>query len=202
MKRLILLSMLISVAAGAPAAGKGVQAVEVCGESECRSVPARDLRGHRAFDWVFGGGSGVGGEVLPAGAEVWRVAVTVGAGDDEGQSEQLHQLVAPKAGYIRLDVAVGGSFDEAMGASYDGPRWERMSVGAARKWMEQTKGIAPLDRPTPDRDDAGQEATAGDPAPAAPSTAGASDDSLAWPLVLAGGVGVLATIALWRRRSG
>jgi hypothetical protein len=187
-KRLILLSMIVPLIGATPAAGKSLQDVEVCGESECESVPSRELHGHQAFDWVFGGGSGTGGEKLPAGAAVWRVSVTVGAGTDGNESEALRQMVAPRAGYIRLD--------DAIGPSHGAPRWERMSSTAAPKWVELTRGIAPLERPKPDR---GGDADAPTPGP---STAGAGDDSPAWPLALAGGLGLVAALALWRRRSG
>ena len=101
MKRLLLLSLLVLLAATVPAAAKSLKAVQVCGESECRSVPRSELRGHNAFGWVFGGGNGVGGELLPAGAERFRVAVTVGAGTDGRASEVIRLAVAPSAGYVR-----------------------------------------------------------------------------------------------------
>ena len=131
---------------------------------------------------------GVGGEALPAGAEVWRVSVTVGAGTDGSKGEVLRQMVAPTAGYIRLG--------DAMGSSYGHPRWERMTSAVAPEWVDLTTGIAPLERPEPPRDD-----PAGDRPPAGPATAGASDDSAAWRLVLLGGLGVVAALALWRRRA-
>jgi hypothetical protein len=179
MKRFLAPTVLVvCLAAPLAAVAKSVEAVEVCGEAACRSVPSSELHGHEAFDWVFGGGQGLIGDGPPASAPTWRANVTVGAGTDGSHSEVLRQIVAPSTGDIRLDSA-----------------WQEMSRQASRKWESLTRGLAPLPASSSARANADPaNSAAGD----SPSAGGAGDSTWIW--VAAAGLGIVGGVTLWRRR--
>jgi MYXO-CTERM domain-containing protein len=194
MKRLLPLVAALMFLTATPAAAKVIEAVELCGKSECRSLPKSELRGGHAHPWVFGGtAGGVAADAPPRTADRWRATITIGDGHEGGPIENFPQLVVPEAGYLRVDGA-----------------WQPMSTRAAREWTRVTKGIEPLPPPKPaakDHTEADQtdEANSVEPPPrpaddvsADQSGAGGTD---AWPWIAVGVAGLVALLAVRQRRS-
>jgi MYXO-CTERM domain-containing protein len=195
MKRFLPLLAALVFLTATPATAKVIEAVELCGKSECRSLPKSELRGGHSHPWVFGGtaASGVAADAPPRSAGRWRATITIGDGQAGGPIETFPQLVAPEPGYLRVDGV-----------------WRPMSTMASREWTRLTKGIEPLPPPKPAEKvhtETGQlDGASTDEPPPQPADEVSADQSGAggndaWPWIAVGAAGLVALLAVRRRRS-
>ena len=96
---IVLLAGALAALTPASAAGKNLQAMNICGPDACSEVPRDEL----ALDLVEGGGQ----SLPPAGGEPWyRVRVTVGGG---GGHESWWMVVLPQGGYTGFPNGPAGA---------------------------------------------------------------------------------------------
>jgi hypothetical protein len=178
MRRLTaVLVLALSLVAAAPATGKGVRSVEVCGASECRTLTHLAERGHEPSAWVFGGASvGAGLDRPSEPIRSWRASIGVMTGEGGHDTELLHQIVVPGQGFLRRDG-----------------QWQRMSAEAANRWAATTRGIAPLPAREHPSDAVGEDD---------PATGPVAADSAVWPWIAAAALGLAAFLSLRHRLGG
>lgn len=123
-RRLLLIAVVGSLVAAAPAAAKELRWVEVCGPSDCERTPGRQLAGEVLIfpPWVMSGAP----DDPPARAGRWlRVRVAV-----DGSRRRLRSVVMPKLGYAGGDQ--GGGY---------GYVWERLGRDARATYRRLGRGV-------------------------------------------------------------
>ena len=126
MKRLLLIAMLGSLVAAAPAAAKGLEWVEVCGPSDCQRTSGRQLEGQVLIfpPTVMSGAP----DDPPARAGKWlRVRVAVAGG-----RQIFRSILMPGLGYAGGDQGGGYGFV-----------WERLGRDARATYRRLGRGLVP-----------------------------------------------------------
>ena len=123
MRRLLLIAVVGSLVAAAPAAAKGLRWVEVCGPADCNRTPAREITPPLIFPpHVMSGAP----DDPPARAARWlRVRVAV-----DGSRRPLRSTVMPRIGYAGGDQGGGYGFV-----------WERLDRDARANWRRLGRGV-------------------------------------------------------------
>ena len=148
-KRLLLIAMLGSLVAAAPAAAKGLEWVEVCGPSDCQRTSGRQLEGQVLIfpPTVMSGAP----DDPPARAGKWlRVRVAVAGG-----RQIFRSILMPGLGYAGGDQGGGYGFV-----------WEWLGRDARATYRRLGRGLVPYPAAT---------APGLDLPPSFPATVGAAD---------------------------
>jgi hypothetical protein len=181
----VLLLALASALLIAPAAGaKGISKMEVCGKSQCATLP-----GHGDdLEALLAGGTTAGPPEGPAPWYVVHTTVRPSRGEDF-EPFSFREAYVPSAGLLRVRAEGGGYEWRTVGTDYEAAM-RKATAGLAPRPAARLRGLEPVQAKV-------------DEVVAPPAAEQAGGAGLPWWIaVAAAAAGLIAALALYGRRRG